>query len=158
MCSYRLNLTIENNDDNHIMKHASYVSEQYLGEWFYLSFYQNKRKMTIIFFQNNSIRFDDSNNLFRSKGVQKAQSLADFRSCWTFLYYFKMARCNEILKEYLKNSSLHGVRFLIDEEISFFERLFWLLSVILSWIGSGVLIMSALDAFHNNVSNTIIKF
>lgn len=68
-----------------------------------------------------------------------------------------MARCNEILKEYLKNSSLHGVRFLIDEQISFFERIFWLLAVILSWIGSGILIMSALDAFHNNAISFVVE-
>lgn len=68
-----------------------------------------------------------------------------------------MARCNKILKEYLKNSSLHGVRFLIDEEISFVERLFWLFSVVLSWIGSGVVIMSALDAFHNNAISFVVE-
>lgn len=57
----------------------------------------------------------------------------------------------------MKNSSLHGVRFLIDEDISFLERLFWLCSIILSWFGSGLLIMSALDAFHNNAISFVVE-
>lgn len=47
-----------------------------------------------------------------------------------------MGRFYDILKEYMKNSSLHGVRFLIDDNISFVERLFWLFAIILSWIGN----------------------
>lgn len=68
-----------------------------------------------------------------------------------------MGRCNEILKEYMRNSSLHGVRFLIDENISFFERLFWFCCIVLSWIGSALLIMSALDAFHNNAISFVVE-
>lgn len=55
-----------------------------------------------------------------------------------------MGRCNDILKEYMENSSLHGVRFLIDDQISFMERIFWLFAIISSWVGSGLLIMSGL--------------
>lgn len=68
-----------------------------------------------------------------------------------------MGRCLDILKEYMENSSLHGVKFLIDDKISFIERLFWLISIILSWVGSGFLVMSALDAFHHNAISFVVE-
>lgn len=68
-----------------------------------------------------------------------------------------MGRCNDILKEYMENSSLHGVKFLIDDQISFMERSFWLCSIICSWIGSGLLIMSALDAFQHNAISFVVE-
>lgn len=68
-----------------------------------------------------------------------------------------MGRCNEILKEYMKNSSLHGVRFIIDEEIHFLERAFWLICVIVSWIASAMLIMSAIDAFQHNAISFVVE-
>lgn len=69
----------------------------------------------------------------------------------------KMGYCNDILKEFMENSSLHGVKFLIDEKISFMERMFWLASIVLSWIGSGFLIASALDAFHHNAISFVVE-
>lgn len=68
-----------------------------------------------------------------------------------------MSRCNEIIKEYMENSSLHGVRFLIDEQIHFFERLFWLICVVLSWVASALLIMSAIDAFQHNAISFVVE-
>lgn len=68
-----------------------------------------------------------------------------------------MGRCNEILKEYMANSSLHGVRFLIDEQIHFVERAFWLIAVIASWIASAMLIMSAIDAFQHNAISFVVE-
>lgn len=68
-----------------------------------------------------------------------------------------MGRLLNILKEYMENSSLHGVKFLIDDEISFIERLFWLVSIILSWIGSAFLILSALDAFQHNAISFVVE-
>lgn len=68
-----------------------------------------------------------------------------------------MSRCNDILREYLRNASLHGVRFLVDEEISVFERIFWFICVILSWFASGMLIMSSLDAFQNNAISFVVE-
>lgn len=68
-----------------------------------------------------------------------------------------MGNLNGILKEYMENSSLHGVKFLIDENISFVERLFWLLAIILSWVGSFFLIMSALDAFHHHAISFVVE-
>lgn len=69
----------------------------------------------------------------------------------------KMGHLNGILKEYMENSSLHGVKFLIDENISFVERLFWLFAIILSWVGSCFLIMSALDAFHHHAISFVVE-
>lgn len=68
-----------------------------------------------------------------------------------------MGHCNEILKEYMENSSLHGVKFLVDANISFLERMVWLFSIILAWIGSGFLILSALDAFQNNAISFVVE-
>lgn len=68
-----------------------------------------------------------------------------------------MGRCNDALKEYLENSSLHGVRFLIDDNIHFIERVFWLLCVIVAWVASGLLIMSAIDAFQHNAISFVVE-
>lgn len=68
-----------------------------------------------------------------------------------------MGYCNEILKEFLENSSLHGVKFIIDEKITFFERMFWFVSIVLSWVGSAFLILSALDAFHHNAISFVVE-
>lgn len=68
-----------------------------------------------------------------------------------------MGYCNDILKEYMVNSSLHGVKFLVDEKITYPERLFWLISIIISWVGSAFLILSALDAFHNNAISFVVE-
>lgn len=68
-----------------------------------------------------------------------------------------MGRLNNIFKEYMENSSLHGVKFLIDDTISYFERLFWLFAIILSWVGSYLLIMSALDAFRHDAISFVVE-
>lgn len=68
-----------------------------------------------------------------------------------------MGRLHDTLKEYMENSSLHGVKFLIDANISFVERLFWLLAIILSWVGSCFLILSALDAFQHNAISFVVE-
>lgn len=68
-----------------------------------------------------------------------------------------MGRCNEILKEYLRNASLHGVRFLVDDQINVVERMFWLFCVILSWFASGALIMSSLNAFEHNAISFVVE-
>lgn len=70
---------------------------------------------------------------------------------------WKMGRFNEILKEYMANSSLHGVRFIIDEKIHFVERMFWLICVIISWIASALLILSAIDAFQHNAISFVVE-
>lgn len=68
-----------------------------------------------------------------------------------------MGRLNNIFKEYMENSSLHGVKFLIDESISYFERLFWLFAIIFSWVGAYLLIMSALDAFRHDAISFVVE-
>lgn len=68
-----------------------------------------------------------------------------------------MGYCNDILKEYMENSSLHGVKFLVDEKITYPERLFWLISIIISWVGSAFLILSAIDAFQNNAISFVVE-
>jgi Amiloride-sensitive sodium channel len=48
-------------------------------------------------------------------------------------------------------SSLHGAKYVVDsEKYSRYERIFWTICLILSWIGSVFLIMASLDAFNNN--------
>lgn len=68
-----------------------------------------------------------------------------------------MGRCNEALKEYLENSSLHGVKFLIDDSIHFCERFFWLCCVIIAWVASVLLILSAIDAFQHNAISFVVE-
>lgn len=68
-----------------------------------------------------------------------------------------MGRFNEILKEYMENSSLHGLKFLVDDKTTFVERIFWLFAIILAWIGTAILIMSALDAFQHNAISFVVE-
>lgn len=68
-----------------------------------------------------------------------------------------MGRIIDILKEYSENSSLHGVKFLIDSQISIIERSFWAISIVLSWVGSAFLIRSALDAFQHNAISFVVE-
>lgn len=55
-----------------------------------------------------------------------------------------------ILKDYCKNSSLAGLRYVADNRYHYTERLFWLGCIILSWIGSINLIMNYMDSFYSN--------
>ncbi|XP_076381081.1 pickpocket 13 isoform X1 [Megalopta genalis] len=43
--------------------------------------------------------------------------------------------CWKVIKQYLSNCNIHGVRYLVDDQISYPERLFWLISCILCWYG-----------------------
>lgn len=66
-------------------------------------------------------------------------------------------KCNDIFREYLENSSLHGIKFVVDPNNHIIERLFWLACVILSWVGSALLINSALDAFQHNAISFVVE-
>ena len=58
-----------------------------------------------------------------------------------------------IFKDYCLNSSLAGLSYIADRKYHFTERFFWLICVILSWIGSIHLIMNFMDSYyHNSVS------
>jgi len=56
-----------------------------------------------------------------------------------------------IFQEYMLQSSLHGAKYVVDKEkYSLYERIFWTVCIILSWVGSVFLILASLDAFNNN--------
>ncbi|XP_076228060.1 pickpocket 13 isoform X2 [Nomia melanderi] len=50
----------------------------------------------------------------------------------------------KIIKQYLSNCSIHGVRYLVDNRLSYPERLFWLISCILCWYGCVYMIVNVL--------------
>ncbi|XP_031775816.1 uncharacterized protein LOC105736893 isoform X6 [Apis florea] len=41
----------------------------------------------------------------------------------------------KIIKQYLTNCSIHGVKYLVDDQLSYIERLFWLIFCVLCWWG-----------------------
>lgn len=53
-----------------------------------------------------------------------------------------------ILKEYLKNSTLHGAKFITNKEGTFVEKCFWIVSILASWCASFLLISASLGMFH----------
>ncbi|XP_055386262.1 sodium channel protein Nach [Condylostylus longicornis] len=61
------------------------------------------------------------------------------------------------LKEFLANSTVHGVRFLVDDSNSIFEKIFWVVCIVMSWYGSGLLIMTSLVAFENNAISFVVE-
>ncbi|XP_055858500.1 sodium channel protein Nach isoform X3 [Episyrphus balteatus] len=66
-------------------------------------------------------------------------------------------RLQRILYEYLKNSTLHGARFIVDEDASRIEKFFWLICVLVSWFASWLLISASLEAFENNAISFVAE-
>lgn len=60
-------------------------------------------------------------------------------------------------KEYLLESTLHGAKFVVEDTNNFYEKLFWLVSIIISWTGSALLIIASLDAFENNAISFVVE-
>ncbi|GAB0089204.1 sodium channel protein Nach [Sergentomyia squamirostris] len=63
----------------------------------------------------------------------------------------------EIWMEYMKNSSLHGAKFIVDEKYQFSEKCFWVVCVLASWMASVLLIQASLDAFQNNAISFVVE-
>ncbi|XP_055710278.1 sodium channel protein Nach [Phlebotomus papatasi] len=63
----------------------------------------------------------------------------------------------EIWKEYMKNSSLHGAKFIVDEKYQYSEKIFWVICVLASWMASVLLIRASLDAFENNAISFVVE-
>lgn len=51
-----------------------------------------------------------------------------------------MLRVRAVVEEYLRNSTLHGARFIVDKESSWLEKTFWGLCLLASWFASWKLI------------------
>lgn len=62
-------------------------------------------------------------------------------------------RIRGLVKEYMLNSTLHGAKFIADDDNSPAERIFWLICVVASWIASGMLISASLGNAHFNQIN-----
>jgi acid-sensing ion channel, other len=63
-----------------------------------------------------------------------------------------------IFQEYMLQSSLHGAKYVVDKNnYSRYERVFWLMCIILSWVGSVFLIRASLDAFKNNAISFVVE-
>uniref|UniRef100_U5ETC3 Putative pickpocket 13 n=1 Tax=Corethrella appendiculata TaxID=1370023 RepID=U5ETC3_9DIPT len=63
----------------------------------------------------------------------------------------------EILKEYCLNSTLHGVKFIAEKDYTFVERIFWIICILTSWIGSAFLIQASLEAFRTNAITFVVE-
>ena len=63
-----------------------------------------------------------------------------------------------IFQEYMLQSSLHGAKYVVDsEKYSRYERVFWAVCIIFSWVGSVFLIRASLDAFNNNAISFVVE-
>nr|XP_022902813.1 sodium channel protein Nach-like isoform X1 [Onthophagus taurus] len=59
----------------------------------------------------------------------------------------------EVLKDYLLNSSFHGLKFLAQTRLHWSEKVFWFICCVLSWYSSILLIEATLDDYqHNSIS------
>lgn len=61
------------------------------------------------------------------------------------------------VKEYLLESTLHGAKFVVEDTNNIYEKLFWFVSIIISWTGSALLIIASLDAFKNNAISFVVE-
>ena len=63
-----------------------------------------------------------------------------------------------IFQEYMLQSSLHGAKYVVDsDKYSRYERVFWAICIIISWVGSVFLIKASLDAFNNNAISFVVE-
>ncbi|XP_077294885.1 sodium channel protein Nach-like [Arctopsyche grandis] len=62
-----------------------------------------------------------------------------------------------IFREFLENTSIHGIRFCIDRKIHWSERLFWFICLLISWYGSILLMYASWDAFKNNPISFVVE-
>ncbi|XP_014603476.1 PREDICTED: sodium channel protein Nach [Polistes canadensis] len=59
-----------------------------------------------------------------------------------FIWFWK------VLKRYLSNCTIHGVKYLVSENCLYLERLFWLLFCVLSWWGCAEVIMNSVSEYN----------
>ncbi|XP_015431447.1 PREDICTED: uncharacterized protein LOC107187788 [Dufourea novaeangliae] len=52
----------------------------------------------------------------------------------------RLIRGWKIIKQYFSNCGIHGVSYLVDDQLSYPERLFWLVSCIVCWYGCTIMI------------------
>ncbi|BES96237.1 Amiloride-sensitive sodium channel [Nesidiocoris tenuis] len=55
-----------------------------------------------------------------------------------------------IMRDFFEHTSLHGFRYIAEEERHRIERLLWTVLCLLSWIGSGMLFRASYTAFQEN--------
>lgn len=73
-------------------------------------------------------------------------------------------RFSRVIEEYLKNSTLHGARFIVDKDASWIERIFWVICLVASWYASWLLIKASLSKWPETLpylgssTNTCIIF
>ncbi|XP_031330649.1 sodium channel protein Nach [Photinus pyralis] len=61
------------------------------------------------------------------------------------------------IREYLRNSSFHGIRYLAEQDRHWTERLFWLTCCVVSWFSSAMLMRAAWYDFHNNAVSFVVE-
>ncbi|XP_034249187.1 sodium channel protein Nach [Thrips palmi] len=61
------------------------------------------------------------------------------------------------VRDFLNNTSLHGLRFVAQKERHWTERVFWLACCLVSWVSSGWLMLASWDAFQNNAISFVVE-
>lgn len=93
---------------------------------------QQSKKVTV---ETVPVKFDDNNT--------KITSFRLFRTC--FLYQ---------TKEFFKNSTLHGVRYIAETDRPVFERLMWFCFTVIGLICAFVIIVNLWEKFQTNPTIT----
>lgn len=63
-----------------------------------------------------------------------------------------------IFQEYMLASSLHGAKYVMDsEKYNRYERIFWVVCIVISWIGSVYLIKMSIHAFEHNAISFVVE-
>lgn len=57
----------------------------------------------------------------------------------------------------MTHSTLHGAKFLVEEETTLWERIFWFVCIFASWCASGMLITASLSAFQNDAISFVAE-
>lgn len=74
----------------------------------------------------------------------------DLTWCSCLCLYRMSASAMPVLREYLLQSSFHGLHFVAERHLHYSERLFWLVCVFASWSGSVYLMYSSLQFSYEN--------
>lgn len=61
-----------------------------------------------------------------------------------------MIHVRNVIEEYMNNSTLHGARFIVDKESAWWEKVFWALCILASWLASWKLIKVSLGTKQLN--------
>lgn len=68
-----------------------------------------------------------------------------------------MRRFMDVLREYCLNSTISGLSYIVDGRYHYTERIFWLLCLLFSTVGSYHFIMDTLETFESDSISMVVE-